>query len=163
MFNRTKNEQFFIVKIPIFYNFASKTIKTYIMIKTNNSLFRIIILICAIVSLTSIKAEEQSKTFSVLLYRCSLEETEHRINPGKEWHRSISKPVVCEISECGLSITSIDVSSIIKYEVYDDAGGHLMSFGNQSDFIDFVYHAEDSIIICFILEDYALIGLVDIR
>lgn len=145
----------FIITLPT----QTKT-KTDMNLKsTSRSLMPIMLSILFL--MTALIASGQSKSFSVFLYRCSLEETGHKVEPLEERHRSASMPIVCMISkEEGVSIPQISSSDILKYEIYDDAGDFVISFGNQEDFIDFVFHSSETIIICLVLEDYALVGYV---
>lgn len=122
-------------------------------------------LIVLVVSLLMISTAEVTeahiRSISLMLYRCQLEETEHKVDPGEGGYRIPVAPVVCAISSEEMSIEGIDTNSILKYEVYDETPDLIMSFLSQKDFIDFVFCSSGPLIIRLVFEDYALIGYLD--
>lgn len=125
------------------------------------SRFGIVNLIVLLTIIATFKVDAHSKSFSILLHRCNLDEVEHRFNPGDEWKRSADKPVMCVISEEGIVLSDINISSILKYELYDKKGNYIATFENQKDFIDYIYNNNAAMIILLVFDDYGLIGCID--
>lgn len=86
---------------------------------------------------------ENNRTKTVPLKREKREETELPIDPW--FQRMPAAPVMCVISETGISIESADSSEIILYEVYDEDGTCLASYPSERDFITYLFQTDKNV------------------
>lgn len=86
---------------------------------------------------------EKSKTKTVPLKKEKREETE--LPPDSWSQRMPATPVMCVISENGITIEGIDSGHITSYEVYDEDGHCLTSYSSERDFIAFIFQTESEV------------------
>lgn len=106
-------------------------------------------------------ASAMNRNFTIMLYRCSYIENEYDVLPDEVGNRMPSRPIICNITESGISIPSLSPSEIQKYEVFNESKEYLASFSEQKEFVNYIYNSHGVIIIRLILEDYCLIGYLN--
>lgn len=99
---------------------------------------------------------EKSKTKTVPVKKEKREETEL---PPDSWSKRMpSAPVMCVISENGITIEGVDSGEITSYEVYDEDGSCVASYSSERDFISFLYNTDMDVELRLYADGYVYSG-----
>lgn len=112
--------------------------------------------ILSVLLLSGVALAEKSKTKTVPVKKEKHEETEL---PPDSWSKRMpSAPVMCVISENGITIDGADTNEITLYEVYDDSGYCLVSYSSERDFISFLYNTDMDVELRLYADGYVYSG-----
>lgn len=79
--------------------------------------------------------------------------------PQDHWgQRAPSAPVVCTISQDGISIAGMDNPQIFVYEAYDTDGACIISCSSEAEFISLIYQIQDEIELRLYTDDCVFSG-----
>lgn len=86
-----------------------------------------------------------------------------KTNEPDHGNRIPPRPIQCIISENeDLYISSVEISEILYFEIYDSAGLCLATFTNQEDFRTFIFANSGDRELRFITNDFILIGHISL-
>lgn len=117
-----------------------------------------VFLLCATVLLTlpGFAFADNGKSKTIPLKKEKRHETDVPID--ESGHRMPSAPVLCVINESGISVDGIDGSQIYLYEVYDANGAFKASFSLESNFISFIFNANEDMKLRFHTDSFIFSG-----
>lgn len=82
------------------------------------------------------------------------------VDDGPVRHRVPSKHIVCNITRKSIDIPGVNPCDIYMYEVMDVDGIQTAAFTKMSDFIEYIFNSEESVMIRLHIDGYSLNGYI---
>lgn len=85
---------------------------------------------------------------------------EEYIDKGKTSHRKPSRPIECLIEESGITFYTEETPDIILYEIYDETESLVGVFGDEREFVAYLFTLQGEHKLVFSTIEYDLMGWV---
>lgn len=124
-------------------------------------IFTLFIACLAVSNISGSVYAAESTTYSV-----DMQEEDNNSEPEQELrnrgHRSLARPIICEITPAGISI-SIDKSAILAYELWDETDDCIISTPDDLHFVNYLFTLEGDLILRIVTEEKTYIGFLTLH
>lgn len=108
---------------------------------------------------TNIKSYADNGTIYIFNVTKTLNPDDSEVSTTK--HRVPGKSVLCVIEKTRIDIPSIAIEDITSFEIYDTYGNYIASFGNESDFLEYLFTLSGIFELRFQMEGFTIHGTLN--
>lgn len=121
----------------------------------------VILSVCLLFPITT--TAEENSSYTVVMQKQPKKQSEHNKALDEEGRRTPPKPIYCFISmKEGVNVIGVS-EYIISYNVYNPSSGiNLVSYYDESEFLDFLFHQSGDFMIIIETESYNIGGYITI-